>query len=181
MGSHEVGYLIGAMVGLVVGILAAVMFLKFIKKDHSWKCKYDERQELVRGRGFKYGFFTMLAYQWGYIVYGEFLEKIAIREVVMTFGIVLGLVVYVSYAVLNEGYFSLNKNPRRVVILFAIIAAGNLLIGLAQIPLGRFFVNGVISFPAVNVMLGLMMLFVLILLFVKRFCKKESEEGQEDE
>lgn len=81
----------------------------------------------------------MLAYQWGYIVYGEFLEKIAIREVVMTFGIVLGLVVYVSYAVLNEGYFSLNENPRRVVILFAIIAAGNLLIGLAQIPLGRFF------------------------------------------
>lgn len=117
----------------------------------------------------------MLAYQWGYIVYGEFLEKIAIREVVMTFGIVLGLVVYVSYAVLNEGYFSLNENPRRVVILFAIIAAGNLLIGLAQITLGRFFVNGVISFPAVNVMLGLMMLFV------KRFCKKESEEGQEDE
>lgn len=52
MGSHEVGYLIGVMVGLVVGLLAAAMFLKFIKKDHSWKCKYDERQELVRGRGF---------------------------------------------------------------------------------------------------------------------------------
>ena len=48
--------------GLAVGIIAAIVFFGIIWKFNKNKMKgnFDERQELVRGRGYKYASFTML-------------------------------------------------------------------------------------------------------------------------
>ncbi len=53
---------VGVVIGLIVGIICVVLLLAVTKTDENVKYKYDERQELVRGRGFKYGFFILLIY-----------------------------------------------------------------------------------------------------------------------
>ena len=47
---------LGILCGLLIGGIVVVIILKLTKEDGSVKCKYDERQQLVRGIGFKYGF-----------------------------------------------------------------------------------------------------------------------------
>ena len=181
MESREVGYLIGVTVGLVIGLLLVVVLLKFSRKDGSLKCKYDERQELVRGRGFKYGFFTLLVYELFYMMYGYLLEGIVIREVIIIFGMALSVLVYVSYAILKDGYIAMNENPRRVEIVFLIVGAVNIFVVVMSIAEGHFFENGVISYSAVNLIVGVMILCVLALLLVKKYGRIKSLEGQEDE
>ncbi len=180
MNSYDLGYVIGVSAGAAIGFLLVVVLLKFSRKDRSLRCKFDERQELIRGRGFKYGFFTLLIYEALNMAYGGFLERIVVREVIMAIGMLLGVTVYASYAIWKDGYFSLNERPRRVVIIFAVLSIVNILLGLVYIWRGDFWENGVIDFPAVNLAVGLMLLFVLVLLLVKRFCGKEADEGQED-
>lgn len=181
MSSYDAGYVIGVSAGAMAGILLVIAILKFSKKDGSLKCRYDERQELVRGRGFKYGFFTMVIYEAFNMWYGSFLERMIMREVITAFGIFLGIVVYAGYAIWNDGYFSLNENHQRVIVSFVAIAVGNILLGLARIPGEDFFVDGAIGYPAVNLMMGVMALCLLGILLVKKVCKKEPAEGQEDE
>ena len=181
MSSHEVGYLFGVAVGLVMGLLLVVALLKFSRRDGSLKCKYDERQELVRGRGFKYGFFTLLIYEWLNILFGGLLEGIVIREVIIFFGMALSVMVYVSYAILKDGYIALNENPQRIGITFLILAVGNIFIGALGISSGEIFEDGAISHSAINLVLGVMMLCMVGLLLVKKYGRKGAIEGQEDE
>ena len=47
---------LGMVTGLVLGLILFIIILKVTKKDGKIKCQYDERQELARGKGFKYGY-----------------------------------------------------------------------------------------------------------------------------
>lgn len=181
MSGYDAGRVIGISAGAAIGVLLVIAILKFSKKDGSLKCKYDERQELVRGKGFKYGFFTIVIYDACNMFYGNFLERIVMREVIMALGIFLGVVVYAGYAIWNDGYFSLNENPRRVMGSFVVLSVGNIFLGLMHIPMGDFSVGGVIGYPAVNLMVGIMILCLFGILLAKRICKKEPAEGQEEE
>lgn len=75
----EARFIIGLVLVFAVSALLVLLLLKTTKNDGSIKCKYDERQELVRGRGFKYALFTI--------------------------GAIIGMMVYVIYAIWNEAYF----------------------------------------------------------------------------
>ena len=49
----------GMVFGLMIGLVIAVILLKFANKDHRFKTQYDERQESIKGRGYKYSFYTL--------------------------------------------------------------------------------------------------------------------------
>ena len=51
-------YAAGLAFGIVTALIIFALIWKFSKK--SMKGTFDERQELVRGRGYKYASFTML-------------------------------------------------------------------------------------------------------------------------
>ena len=52
-------YAAGLAFGIVTALIIFAVIWKFSKK--SMKGTFDERQELVRGRGYKYASFTMLS------------------------------------------------------------------------------------------------------------------------
>lgn len=178
MENYELGYLIGATVGLLVGLAVAVPLLKFMKKDGKLKCKYDERQEIVRGRAFKYGFFTYLVYLFLDMIYGDYLERVMERGVVSFAGLILGVVVYAGYAIWNDGYFSLNEYPVRVVLTFAVLSLTYFAVaGIHIFALKDMVKHGVLSIHAITLLCGIMMLIILLLVLVKCACKKGLEEG----
>lgn len=124
----------GIITGLVVGLVAIVIVAVISKiKNKEIKCKYDERQELVRGKGFKYAFFTLLVYD---VIYGLVCE-LGISMSIDAFtgnviGILIGTMVYAVYTIMNDGYFAINRNPKKVVSSLLVIGLANLTIGLTQ-------------------------------------------------
>lgn len=168
---------IGIGCGIVVALIITFILLLVMKTDGSLKCKYDERQELVRGRGFKYGFFTLLIYFAVYGYLGIALEKLPVDHMTGCFvGILLGVLVCACYQIWNEGYFALNENRRRVLIIFAVVAVVNFLIAGRNMMHGEMVHNGVLTIHSLNLFCGLMFIIIAVVLFLKdRLGAKEEE------
>lgn len=90
-------------IGFIVGIVAFfILLLKTGKKG-----KFDERQELIRGRGFKYGF--------GAVCLVDALLLIVVRMVRLSPQLLLvvtlftGLWIFSLYALWNSAYFAMNQ------------------------------------------------------------------------
>ena len=173
----NVEMLIGMICGVAVGLILIGIMLKVTKTDGSMKCKFDERQQMIRGRGFKYAFFTLLIYD---VVYGcidAVMEKQWVDHLTgMFMGICLGVLVYVVYCIWNEGYFSLNQNPKRVLIAFALIAVWNLAIAAKNILRGAMIEGGKLTFASLNLVCGIMILIIFVVTLIKwQISKREIE------
>lgn len=168
--------ILGFISGLMIGCILIAILLKITKTDHSMKCKYDERQELIRGKGFKYGFFTLIIFNFLAAMLSSFVEKPHIEaEALMIIGILIGIFVYVTYCIWHESYFSLNENPKRVLIAFFLIALVNLGVGYSHYLNGVLFRNGVLTVYCVNLFCGLLFLMIFLVLSAKCICKKRED------
>ena len=168
---------LGILCGAVVGLLIVVILLRLMKTDGSSKCKFDERQELVRGRGFKYAFFTLMIYSMVYGYMDMFLAEKKIDTMTGTMiGVMLGIVVYAVYSIWNEGYFSLNEDPKRVIIIFAIIAVVNFMLAGMNIADGKMIEDGVLTFRSMNLFCGIMFVIIGGVLMLKKALNAKEDE-----
>ena len=134
--------------------------------------RYDERQELERGRGFKYGFFTLIIY-FAFALCMDAAELLPEMDnaVLYTAGIMVGVMAYVVYCIWHESYFALNEKKNVIMITFAGIAAVNLILGINSILSGEMVKNGVLTFRATNLLCAAM----FIVLFATVLLKKISD------
>ena len=58
----EASKLIGFFVGIGVAVLLIWAMFKRFNTDGSTKTEYDERQKTIRGIGYTYGYYTLMAY-----------------------------------------------------------------------------------------------------------------------
>ena len=168
----------GMVFGLMVGLVIAVILLKFANKDHRFKTQYDERQESIKGRGYKYSFYTLACLE----------AALAILEVGdISFGIerylVHFIVLLISFAVLcvhsiwNGTYWGLNNNRKRYTAIIVIAIALNLIPVIASIANGTLAKEGFNSLPLLNVIVLIWMAVIGICALVKKaFDAKENEE-----
>jgi len=86
--------------------------------------------------------------------------------------------VFAVECIRKDAYLSLKERPWQVMTLFAILAAVNLGIGALNLHSGEVVENGVLTFRAINPMVGVMMLLVLAIYAVKHLQDgSEMEEG----
>lgn len=168
---------IGIFTGAVIGIICTVLLATLLKTDKSAKCKYDERQELVRGRGFKYGFFTLLICN-GLIALlkGAGVDLYAETEVAVGINCFIGIGVYAAYCIWNEGYFGLNNNKKGLMIAFAVIAAVNLFNSAVFIVKGAMIQNGKLTLYSFNLFCGLLFVVIFVTMLLKKICKDREDE-----
>lgn len=170
-------YMLGVVVGALVGILLVAALLKWTKTDKSKKCRFDERQELVRGRGFKYAFVIMIIYYGVYGMLDLLLEKMFIETMgAMFFGMLLGVGVHVCYCVWNEGYVALNENPKRLRMVFTILAVFNILRFILEAVHGEVIVNGILQFVTINLACGIELIVIVIVMFAKEFSEHREND-----
>lgn len=166
---------IAVAIGLVVGLLVAVIIIAISKKTDTVKADYDERQELVRGKGFKYGFFTMLLSDVLLcLLYSFELTWFAQLEVALILSAIAGVIVYACYCVLNDGYFALNENRKMLLIFFALAGAINLVLGIINICNGYGFADGRFTMASTNLFCGIMVMILFATILYKQI--KESRE-----
>lgn len=173
---YRMGVIIGLLISIVFFGVLIFVFLKTTKTDGSMKCKYDERQQLVRGRGFKYAFFTMVIYNFilGFLAFMEIQYGDMGTEMIN--GILAGCVVYVVYCVWNDGYFSMNENMPRILVVLGLIGLMNIILGILSILQGKIMENGILTIRSTNLSCGLMILVLFIVVAIKHVRSKNEGE-----
>lgn len=169
------GYLTGVGCGLVV---AGLVWMA--KKKQGKGCDFDERQELERGRGFKYGFFTLLLYN---LLYGATLidETSAWCDPFVGYfiGACLGLTVFGVYCIWKEAYASLSQTPIAVYTIFGFSAATQILIGLTNMEQDRLIEDGKLTVRSANLFLGAVCALFLITYFIRNHMNCDDAEERE--
>lgn len=170
-------YLLGILCGAAVGVILVVLILKWTKKDGSSKCKFDERQQLVRGRGFKYAFFSLVICNAVYAAVDAGMEeKLIDAPVGVSAGVVISAVVYACYCIWNEGYFALNENPKRVLAAFVLIALLNFGVFAGNVMKNGMLEDGVLNVSCMNLLCGVMFLVVFAVMLAKWIQNKREAD-----
>ena len=170
-------YGLGFVLGIViVSAIILIPMLIALTKDGRIKRKYDERQEAIRGRGFKLAFYTMIIMNMLYGFFQVACKELPIEPGAMVFIIIfMGVGVYAWYTILNDGYFALNERIPQTIVTFTIIGLANLLIGLNQIMNGDIIVDGVITYNCVNLVCGIFMLITVLVILIKQHKDKKED------
>jgi len=175
--AYNAGLLVGMLVGVGVGLLLVALAFKFVKVKKGSNFAYDERQQMARGRGFKYAYVTS-------IVYNGVLCLVTVAEigipveqgVLIMFGIMLSVLVYAVYCILHDAYVSLNENANRLMIVFIFMGGINLLIGIMHIVHGTMVEEGILTFHGMNLFCGILLLVVAVVLFGHTKLQSGEEE-----
>lgn len=102
-------------------IILAIVIAIVIFGSNTKKKNYDERQELIRGRGYKYGFIAVVIAALVVLNLDLFDIKISINAAVIV-PLYVGVFVISIYDIINHAYFGTNeKRQLSVGIIFLIV------------------------------------------------------------
>lgn len=170
-------YLLGIVCGVAIGLILIMFLLKWTKKDGSSRCKFDERQQLVRGRGFKYAFFSLVICNAVYAAADTVMEdKLMDVPMGICSCVVISVGVYACYCIWNEGYFALNESPKRVLVAFILIALLNFAVFARSVIRNGIFENGVLSTGCMNLLCGVLFLVIFAVLLLKQMQNRREAE-----
>lgn len=168
----------GVFVGLAAGLLAGLAFIKFLFKKKVLDMHFDERQERARGKAFQYGFFTLLIAAYAYGISDVLLGRWCDVLTGVTLCIALALCVFAVTCILKDAYLSLREKPRTVMTMFALLSTINLGFGGMYALSGDLVEDGVLTFRAVNPIIGAAVLVILIVYIVNYLLRPRDEEAE---
>lgn len=168
MSAYNMGKLFGAIVGFAVGIILVIIVAKFANKNKKVKTEYDERQKLLRGEGYKYGFYAVLAYAAVTSLLGIANVSLPMEPSVYGFSYVfVGVVVDVGYCIFHDCYWGLNNNRVKWLLVMLFAAIINIITTVGAILNGEFFNNGMISSPGINMFCSLLLIILAVCVLIK--------------
>lgn len=175
---NNTAYIMGVVVGVAVVIIIALVVYKV--SGNPWKGYYDERQELIRGRGYKYACFTLLilmAVDMLIEVTG-FIDKLPVaNEAIMFIFIITGVLVYAIYSIMHDAYLGIGQNGKSYTVMILFIVVVNLLAAVMSIRNDDVFEGGKFS-TGVCMQLVSVVAFaaVLIAMWARKAQIKKQEE-----
>ena len=166
----------------LTSLCLVVLILSLITKGPSWRERYDERQELERGRGFKYAYFTMLIYFLVMVFVDAARLPLAADTSLLYFcGMLLGILVYMVYCVWHESYFALNQNMHTVMIALGLIGLSNFLISLFNLFNGTLVENGRLTFRIMNLLCSFLFFALFLTILLKKMVSSKGGSADEEE
>ena len=174
---ENTSYVLGMILGVVIAL--AVLLILWKVKGTSLNGKYDERQELVRGRGYKYAFFTIVILVFLYMI----VDMLGITDMMpfthssLAIAILfIGVMVYAVYCIRNDAYFGIGQNRRTYCILLGFIIVLNLLSAVMNLRDEPFEGGKLALGPCMQILCVITFGVVLISLLIKG-----REDGAEDD
>ncbi len=171
-------WLAGALSGIAI-----VLIVFLIKRVTRGKDKdFDERQTAARGKAFQYAFFTTALGELFYVCLEAGGIVFADTSIGPLLPVILGLAVFAVTAVANDAYLSLRESPRSAFLFPLIILAINLLAGIPKLLNGEVFVDGILTFGGLNLVMAALFAVLLAAVVIHWFRGRRGEgaEGEED-
>lgn len=166
---------IGVIVGIFVGLFLVAVIYKIANKNGKIKTEYDERQEVIRGVGYKYAFWAYTAIM-GILVVGDMLFQIDLPIYIIAFAslLIAGLVLSL-YCIAKDAYWGMNNNKKRYITVFIIAGVINFASAIVAIINNEMIIDGVIQTPAINLLCGIMLAVIGVAIAVADI-KDEKED-----
>ncbi len=161
----------------VIGVLLFVIILAIVQSENSMKRNYDERQELLRGRGAKYGLISMMFLN--AVLY--LLESVGVQlpmsaGIAVILSVFVGAGVYAMYCIWMDAYFALNQRTGSVAGGLFIIGVINLVIGTTALLDGGIIQNNQLTERSLNLFCGIMMITLCGSMLLKKVYSDREEE-----
>ena len=165
------------MLGALVGLAVAAILIGVLIRAKVLDMTFDERQERARGTAYKYAFIATLVtaalYGGSELLLGRWCD--AMIGAVLCFCVGGG--VFASTCIVKGAYVSLREKPRQILLTLIATTATNLLCGLENLVRGGLVEEGVLTFRAMNLLLGALCLVILaVYLFHGAGREGEAEE-----
>ena len=171
--------------GLAVGIVAALVLFGVVWKlnKKTMKGQFDERQELVRGRGYKYACFTLLFM----IVLDLLIESFGVfetlpvsRELYLFLTILVGVMVYALYCIKNDSYFGVGTDTRTYRAVMWIVIVCNAISGVTGLKDGAM-ADGKLAFgPCASLIFCIAFIIIMITISIKQRSLAKEEAAEDD-
>lgn len=167
---------LGMVVGVLLDCVFAVMIFKFANRNGKAATKYDERQSVLRGRGYMYGFYAVLICEALMVTLSSMRWEIPVeREVLHFLIIIVGIFVQVSYCVWKDAYWGLNNDKRRYTIVFLAIGILNLITSLRSFMDGSMLTDGKLQASFLPLLCSVVLILLGLELAIKELVDKQKE------
>lgn len=175
------GYASGMAFGIVTALIICFIVWKLSRK--TMKGRFDERQELVRGRGYKYACFTLLGLITVYLLAEScsVFERIPVPRTLALFFIILaGVMVYALYCIRNDSYFGVGTDQRTYSAVMWVVIVCNAISGISGLRSGAM-VDGKLAFgPCASLLFCLAFVIIMVSLNVKKRSLTKEEAAEDD-
>jgi hypothetical protein len=175
-------YLWGIAVGILIGVIIVVLVFAYNKKKTGSVVggDFDERQQLLRGKAFQAGFFTMLILSFLYWA----LVRLVLERPLMEDGLsalicaLVGVGVFGFYCILHDAFFTVQNKPKNYIILFTATTLCQIPSAINNIQEGRVVENGVLTFGVIPIVCAVLFLGILTAIVCKMLAmrKEDAEE-----
>ncbi len=165
-------------IGMVVlGIFFAAAFILLVTVRYKNRHKnehYDERQVLVRGKGFRLGYMVMCGMNlvYGCFLYG-FTKSIVSPQFVALSIVFLGILVYAVYCIFNDAYLQVGQKSGKWIGITLLVIASNLISFFMNKEQG-LNVNGFATGKSLNLMIVVVFSVVLISFIIKKLIDRSE-------
>ena len=159
---------------LVVAIVCTVMAKMAKKKGCIGKGKYDERQQIARGRAFTWAYATLLVYLAVWMVFRSMDIPFFMEGVSVIIGALLSIAVFVGYSIFHDAYFKASESPRTWLIIISAVSLLNLGIGMGKLLRGETIADRL--YNNFNLFVGALFVVVLACVVVKRTLDRREED-----
>lgn len=158
-------------------ICSSIISAKYRKK-HGSEVECDEKQEIIRYRGYRYGALTGLTLNWIFawllIVFPDvpFDASIIMIAITLIAALVSGL-----YSIFKGVYFGMSKRGKETTLLIAVFGLINLISGIMQIVNEGLLPDGKLTLPnSVNLLVGVFMLIIAIAILLQNYRERKESE-----
>lgn len=168
--------LVGVCSGIVVGLIIVAIFFAIGNADGKIRTEYDERQQIIRGKSYTVGFYSMLIVAAILCILSIGEVKIPIENGVLYFILLfVGIMSMVIHSVWNGVYWGLNNKKGSYLILFVICTVINLGSGIMACVHGTMIRDGKISTPFIYILCGLIFIIAGAVMVVRSMYDKKLE------
>ena len=168
--------------GIIVGLIVAVIIIKACNRNGKFKTDYDERQQIMIGKSYKYAMITAWVLMAIYMVIDLGGNVIPMDNAMSVFTILfVSVMVHSSYSVWTDAYFGRNTDNKKYAIVAIVITAINVAATIAYIKDGQLIVDGVLTVRGVNAECALMFLIIGVEFCIKAVIDKKQEGREEDD
>ncbi|MEE1280998.1 MAG: hypothetical protein UHK60_01920 [Acutalibacteraceae bacterium] len=160
---------------ILIFLIAFVLIISKVAKNKN--CNFDERQEIIRGRAFKYAYFAYLIYGAGYGAVSSLLEKdFMTTPTALLVGMYISLIIFAVYNIWNEAFFAFNQKPVSYILIFSITTISSGLSGIDSIIDGSIIENGSLTLDCIGVISSIAFATILITMLIKIIVNKKAEQ-----
>ena len=167
-------------IGIFTGFIISLVCIFIMSSKNKCKNEYDERQMMIRGRGYSYAFYVILLLEMLYSIFQEDFPMIIPPGIIMIIILFTSGTVLITYLIFNDAYWGYRYHKFKTYVIFYIVMfITNLIQVFNAISNNRMFENGILQFNGgLQLIVAIFCLYMAVILSIKTFIDKKNRDAE---